>query len=264
MTMGKTIVITSGKGGVGKTTCAANLAGALAILHNSVVVVDADIGLRNLDVVLGLENRITYNLVDITSGKCRIKQAVINDERIRNLSIIPASQTMDKTAVTPEQMKELTAQLEDMYDYVLIDCPAGIEHGFKNAVAGAGEAIVVTTPQVSSVRDADKILSLLEKQPLSQISLIINRAREDMMRKGEMISIEDMLDILPVNLIGVIPEDKNIVITANMGAPVVLNASLPSSAAYFDTARRIMGENIPFDGSNRKKTFFKRLAEFYR
>ena len=258
--MGRTIVVTSGKGGVGKTTITANIASALAMLNYSVVAIDADIGLRNLDVVMGLENEIKYNLVDVTEKKCRIKQALIRDKRAEDLYIIASSQSKDKTSVSPFEMEELTAELSSVFDFTVIDCPAGIEHGFKNAIAGAKEAIVVVTPQVSSVRDADKILSLLAKEPINEVSLIINRTRADMMKKGEMMSIEDILDILPAKLLGVIPEDKNVVISSNNGEPLVFTQSHTKSA-YFNIAKRLTGQAIPLLEMNKKQSLFKRFAK---
>lgn len=257
--MGRTIVITSGKGGVGKTTCVANIATALALLGHSVVAIDADIGLRNLDVVMGMEEMINYNLVDLIQNKCRIKQALIADKRVDNLYVIASSQTKDKTSVTPGEMRELSKELRDIFEFTIIDCPAGIEHGFKNAIAGADEAIVVVTPQVSSVRDADKILSLLDQEPFEEVSLLINRARADMMKKGEMMSIRDMLDILPAKLIGVVPEDKNVVITSNMGEPLVL-FECPTKKAYMNIAKRLTGQEVPLMEISKKNPLARIFA----
>lgn len=258
--MGRTIVVTSGKGGVGKTTITANIASALAMLKYSVVAIDADIGLRNLDVVMGLENDIVYNLVDVTEKKCRVKQALIKDKRADDLYIIASSQNKDKTSVTPYEMEELTADLRQIFDFTVIDCPAGIEHGFKNAIAGAKEAIVVVTPQVSSVRDADKILNLLDKEPVEEVSLVINRTRADMMKKGEMMSIEDIMDILPAKLLGVVPEDKNVVISTNIGEPLVFTQNQAKSA-YFNIAKRLTGQQVPLLGTDKKQSLLKRLAK---
>ena len=209
--MSEVIVITSGKGGVGKTTTAANIGIGLAKLDKKVVLVDTDIGLRNLDVVIGLENRIVYNLVDVIEGNCRLKQALIRDKRYENLYLLPSAQTRDKTCITPEQMKKLCEDLEEEFEYILLDCPAGIEQGFKNAVAGARKAIVVTTPEVSAIRDADRIIGLLEANDLrDSISLIINRVRVDMVKRGEMMSVDDVVDILAVDLLGVIPDDEQV------------------------------------------------------
>ncbi|WP_276902198.1 septum site-determining protein MinD, partial [Blautia hydrogenotrophica] len=206
--MSEVIVITSGKGGVGKTTTVANIGMGLAMLDKKVVVVDTDIGLRNLDVVMGLENRIVYNLVDVVNGNCRMKQALIKDKRNPNLFLLPSAQTKDKSAVSPEQMIKLTDALREEFDYVLLDCPAGIEQGFKNAIAGADHALVVTTPEVSAIRDADRIIGLLEASELRNIHLIINRLRPDMIRRGDMMSVDDVVDILAVNLIGTVPDDE--------------------------------------------------------
>ena len=206
--MSEVIVITSGKGGVGKTTTAANIGIGLAQLGKKVVMVDTDIGLRNLDVVLGLENRIVYNLVDVVEGNCRMKQALIRDKRYEQLYLLPSAQTRDKTSVTPEQMKKLCEELKQSFDFILLDCPAGIEQGFANAVAGANKAIVVTTPEVSAIRDADRIIGLLEAQDLRDIALIINRIRPDMVKRGEMMSVDDVQEILAVPLLGILPDDE--------------------------------------------------------
>ncbi|SES74809.1 septum site-determining protein MinD [Natronincola peptidivorans] len=244
--MGEAIVITSGKGGVGKTTTTANLGTGLSQLGYKVAVVDADIGLRNLDVVMGLENRIVYDLVDVVEGVCRLKQALIKDKRYEGLFLLPAAQTKDKNSVTPEQMRKLTNDLKEMFDYVLLDCPAGIEQGFKNAIAGAEKAIVVTTPEISAVRDADRIIGLLEASELRDPLLIVNRIRIDMVRKGDMMNIEDMIDILAIDLLGVVPDDEAIVISTNKGEPVVTENNSLAGQAYRNIAKRITGENVPF------------------
>ena len=215
--MSEVIVITSGKGGVGKTTTSANIGTGLAILGKRTVLIDTDIGLRNLDVVMGLENRIVYNLVDVVEGNCRMKQALIRDKRYPNLYLLPSAQTRDKTAVSPEQMRKLTDDLRDEFDYILLDCPAGIERGFQNAIAGADRALVVTTPEVSAIRDADRIIGLLEAADMGMIDLIVNRIRMDMVRRGDMMSMDDVMDILAVNVIGVVPDDESIVISTNQG-----------------------------------------------
>ena len=213
--MSEVIVITSGKGGVGKTTTSANVGTGLAILGKKTVLIDTDIGLRNLDVVMGLENRIVYNLVDVVEGNCRMKQALIRDKRYPNLYLLPSAQTRDKTAVSPEQMKKLVDDLRDEFEYILLDCPAGIERGFQNAIAGADRALVVTTPEVSAIRDADRIIGLLEADEMGAIDLIVNRIRMDMVKRGDMMSMDDVMDILAVNVIGVIPDDESIVISTN-------------------------------------------------
>ncbi len=242
--MGEVIVITSGKGGVGKTTATANIGTALAALGHKVVLVDTDIGLRNLDVVLGLENRIVYDIVDVTHGHCRLKQALIKDKRFEGLHLLPAAQTKDKTAVTPDQMRDLCKELKKEFDYVIIDCPAGIEQGFKNAIAGADRAIVVTTPEVSAVRDADRIIGLLEAAELRDPKLIVNRIRPLMVKKGDMMSMEDIIDILAIDLLGVVPEDEMIVVTTNKGEPAVLDDHSKAGQAYRNIARRTAGDDI--------------------
>lgn len=244
--MGEVIVITSGKGGVGKTTTSANLGAALASLGKSVVLIDADIGLRNLDVVMGLENRIVYHLVDVVEGYCRLSQALIKDKRFDNLCLLPAAQTKDKTAVTPEQMRQLCKDLRADYDFVLIDSPAGIEQGFKNAIAGADRALIVATPEVSSVRDADRIIGLLEAESMPSPKLIINRIRPAMVRRGDMMGISDILDILAIELLGVVPDDESIVVSTNRGEPAALAATSRAGQAYRNIGRRLLGEDVPF------------------
>ncbi|MCG8515601.1 MAG: septum site-determining protein MinD [Halanaerobiales bacterium] len=243
---GKVIVITSGKGGVGKTTTTANIGTALALMDKRVCLIDADIGLRNLDVVMGLENRIVYDIVDVVEGNCRLEQALIRDKRNSSLFLLPAAQTRDKTAVTPYQMQELTESLKEEMDYVLVDSPAGIEQGFKNAISGAERAIIVTTPEVSAIRDADRIIGLLETEGLKNPEVIINRIRQNMVDKGDMMGIDDMIEILAINLLGVVPEDENIVISTNRGEPIVLKADKSRAGlAFQNIARRIDGEELP-------------------
>ncbi len=256
--MGEVIVITSGKGGVGKTTTSANVGTGLAKLDKKVVLIDTDIGLRNLDVVMGLENRIVYNLVDVVEGNCRIKQALIKDKRYPNLYLLPSAQTRDKSSVTPEQMKKLTEQLKEEFDYIILDCPAGIEQGFQNAIAGADRALVVTTPEVSAVRDADRIIGLLEANEMSQTHLVINRLRMDMVKRGDMMSAEDVVEILAVDLIGVVPDDENIVVATNQGEPLVGNDTL-AGQAYMNICKRVVGEEVPYLDLNAKKNIFKRI-----
>lgn len=256
--MSDIIVVTSGKGGVGKTTTAANLGIGLANLQKKVVMVDTDIGLRNLDVVLGLENRIVYNLVDVIEGRCRLKQALIRDKRQKELYLLPSAQTRDKTAVTPEQMRKLCEELKTQFDYVLLDCPAGIEQGFFNAIAGADRAVVVTTPEVSSIRDADRIIGILESSGLTDVFLIINRIRPDMVRRGEMMSVEDVEEILAVPLIGVIPDDEQVVVATNQGEPVTGAGSL-AGRAYQNISRRILGEEVPYLDLTAKRGLFRRI-----
>lgn len=256
--MGEVIVVTSGKGGVGKTTTTANVGTGLAKLDKKVVLIDTDIGLRNLDVVMGLENRIVYNLVDVIEGNCRIKQALIKDKRYPNLYLLPSAQTRDKTSVTPEQMKLLAEQLKEEFDYILMDCPAGIEQGFKNAIAGADRALVVTTPEVSAVRDADRIIGLLEANEMKHTQLIVNRLRVDLVKRGDMMSSDDVVDILAVDIIGVVPDDENIVISTNQGEPLVGSDTM-AGKAYMNISRRITGEDVPFMDLNTKKGFFRKL-----
>ena len=236
----------------------ANLGTGLAAMGKRVAVVDTDIGLRNLDVVMGLENRIVYNLVDVINGSCRLKQALIRDRRHSELYLLPSAQTKDKTAVSPEQMIKLTDDLREEFDYVLLDCPAGIEQGYKTAVAGPDRAQVVTTPDVYAIRDADRIIGLLEHAEIDEIDLIVNRIRADMVRRGDMMSLSDVTDILAVNIIGAVPDDENIVISTNQGEPLV---GLGSTAgqAYLDICRRILGESIPMTNPGETETFFARL-----
>ncbi|MDK2918030.1 MAG: septum site-determining protein MinD [Candidatus Petromonas sp.] len=261
--MGEVLVITSGKGGVGKTTTTANIGSSLAMLGKKVVVIDADIGLRNLDVVLGLENRIVYDIVDVVEGVCRLKQALIRDKRFEGLYLLPAAQTKEKTAISPEQMQKLCNELKEMYDYVLVDCPAGIEQGFKNAIAGANKAIVVTTPEISAVRDADRIIGLLEASELRNPSLIINRIRIDMVKKGDMMNIEDMTDILAIDLLGIVPDDEYIVISTNKGEPAVKDDASMAGRAFRNIARRIIGEDVPFMELDINEGFMARLAKLF-
>ncbi|WAA11582.1 septum site-determining protein MinD [Fervidibacillus halotolerans] len=244
--MGEAIVITSGKGGVGKTTSSANIGTALALQGKKVCLVDTDIGLRNLDVVLGLENRIIYDLVDVAKGQCKLQQALVKDKRFEDqLYLLPAAQSSDKSAVTEEQMKKIVSELKQTFDFIIIDCPAGIEQGFQNAVAGADKAIVVTTPEVSAVRDADRIIGLLEKKPIEPPKLIINRIRTNMVKKGDMLDIDEVTNILAIELIGIIADDEEVIKASNSGEPIVLNPNSKASIAYRNIARRILGESVP-------------------
>ena len=242
--MSEVIVITSGKGGVGKTTTTANIGAALALSGKKVVMIDTDIGLRNLDVIMGVENRIVYDLVDVTENKCPYPKALVRDKRFENLFLMPAAQSRDKSAVTTTQMKHLVKQMEESFDYILIDCPAGIEQGFENAVAAAKKAIVVAMPEVSSVRDADRIIGLLEKHDIKEIKLVINKLRPKMVKSGSMLSIEDMLDILAIDLLGVVPDDENIIVAANKGEYVASMDKSQAGQAYRNIARRLGGEEI--------------------
>lgn len=259
--MGEVIVVTSGKGGVGKTTTTANLGTGFALMGKKVVLVDTDIGLRNLDVVMGLENRIVYDLVDVTDGNCRLKQALIRDKRFENLYLLPAAQTRDKNAVTPEQMKQLCQDLVQDFDYVVIDCPAGIEQGFKNAIAGADRAIIVTTPEVSAVRDADRIIGLLESEGKSNPKLLVNRIRPQMVKKGDMMNIDDIIEILAIDLLGIIPEDEYIVVSTNRGEPAIVNPASLASTAYKNIVRRLMGENVPLMTIEQHDGFLGRIRK---
>lgn len=261
--MGEVIVITSGKGGVGKTTTTANVGTGLAMLGKKVVLIDTDIGLRNLDVVMGLENRIVYNLVDVVENNCRIKQALIKDKRYPNLYLLPSAQTKDKTAVTPEQMKKLADDLKEEFDYILMDCPAGIEQGFKNAIAGADRALVVTTPEVSAVRDADRIIGLLEANEIGSTHLVVNRLRTDMVKEGNMMSSEDVVEILAVDLIGVVPDDENIVISTNQGEPLV-DKDCQAGQAYMNICHRILGEEVPYLNLEATNGLFQKLKAIFK
>ena len=241
----RVIVITSGKGGVGKTTTTANIGAALADKGHKVLLIDTDIGLRNLDVVMGLENRIVYDLIDVIEGRCRVSQALIKDKRCPNLVLLPAAQIRDKNDVNTDQMKELIFSLKESFDYILIDCPAGIEQGFKNAIAAADEAIVVTTPEVSATRDADRIIGLLEAAGIKNPRLVINRLRIDMVKDKNMLSVEDILDILAVKLLGVVPDDENVVISTNKGEPLVYKGDSLAAKAFKNIASRIEGVEVP-------------------
>ncbi len=260
---GKIIVVTSGKGGVGKTTTVANLGTVLAKDKHSVVMIDADIGLRNLDVVMGLENRIVYNLVDIVEGKCRKEQAMIRDRKLGNLFIIPAAQTREKDAVKPEEMVTLCNELAEEFDYVIIDCPAGIERGFKMAVAGAKTAIVVTTPEVSAIRDADRVIGLLEANLLKDVHLIVNRLNHKMVKRGDMMSTGDIVSLLSIPLLGVVPESEEVVISTNRGTPLVHEKNSRAGQAFRKIARRLNGENIPFD-DDQEDGLLGRMKRFFR
>lgn len=243
--MSEVIVITSGKGGVGKTTTTANLGTALSFENKKTVVVDADIGLRNLDVVMGLENRIVYDIVDVVEGTCRLKQALIKDKRFDNLYLLPAAQTRDKNSLSIDQMKDLCDKLRESFDFIIIDCPAGIEQGFKNAIAGADRAIVVTNPEISAVRDADRIIGLLEANEVKDIRLVINRIRNEMVKRGDMMDKQDIVEILAIDLIGLVPDDESIIVSTNKGEPAILDNRSNAGQAYKNIAKRILGEDIP-------------------
>jgi len=245
--MSRIIVTTSGKGGVGKTTVTANLGMALARLGHKVALVDADFGLRNLDLLLGLENRVVYTAVEVVAGECRLEQALVKDKREPKLALLPAAQNRNKEAVSPEQMKQLVSALIDTYDYIVIDSPAGIEMGFKNAIAAAQEALIVTTPEIAAVRDADRVIGLLEAQGVKRIQLIVNRLRPAMVQVNDMMSVQDVQEILAIPLIGIVPEDERVIVSTNRGEPLVL-AENPSLAgtAFDNIARRLEGEKVEF------------------
>lgn len=258
------ITVTSGKGGVGKTTVSANLAAALAMMGKKVVALDADIGLRNLDVVMGLENRIVYDLVDVVEGRCRLRQAMIRDKRFPELYLIPAAQTRDKMAVSPSDMVLVCDQLREEVDYVVVDSPAGIERGFRNAVAPADRVIIVTNPEISAVRDADRIIGLIEAEEKGPGYLVINRLKPAMVARGDMLSVEDVLDILAISLIGVVPEDDAILVSTNRGLPVAMNATNSTSAsqAFRNIAHRLTGQNVPLMDLNKREGFFNRMLDW--
>ncbi len=253
---GRRIVVTSGKGGVGKTTTTANLGAALAKRGMRVVLIDADIGLRNLDLVLGLEKRIVFDLVEVAEGRCQLRQALIKDKRFESLAILPAAQTRDKDAITESQFEAIVAQAAEQADYVLIDCPAGIEGGFRNAVAGAKEAIIVTTPEVSAIRDADRVVGKLNDRKLP-IRLIVNRLRPEMVRSGDMLSVEDVCEILSIELVGIVPDDAEVIDTTNRGEPIVLDPAARLGAIYDKIARRLEGEMVPFTSFDSQGFFGK-------
>lgn len=261
--MSEVIVVTSGKGGVGKTTSTANIGMGLAQMDKRVVMIDTDIGLRNLDVILGLENRIIYNLVDVVEGTCRLKQALIRDKRYPGLFLLPSAQTRDKSSVSPEQMKKLVEQMREDFDYIILDCPAGIEQGFKNAIAAADRALIVTTPEVSAIRDADRIIGLLEANEIRNADLIVNRIRMDMVESGNMMSMDDVVEILAIDLLGAVPDDESVVIATNQGEPCVGDSSL-AGQAYMNICRRVMGEEVPFLDLKIKDGFFGKLKKLFK
>ena len=258
---GRTIVFTSGKGGVGKTTATANIGTGLAMRGHKVVVVDTDIGLRNLDVIMGLENRIVYDLVNVIEGTCKLSQAMIRDKHDYELYLIPAAQTRDKNSIEPEQLRDLCAELEKEFDYVLIDCPAGIEQGFKNATAAAKEAIIVTTPEVAAIRDADRVIGLLESSGLHRPRLIINRISPDMVKRGDMMDQKDVESLLAVEVLGLVPADEHTVVAANRGVPVVHNTKSAAGGAFLRIASRVDGEDIPLMDLEPKTGLFSRFRE---
>jgi septum site-determining protein MinD len=260
---GKAIVITSGKGGVGKTTTTANLGSALALKGKRVVVVDADIGLRNLDVIMGLENRIVFNLVDVVKGVCKLQQALIKSKRSNNLFLLPASQTDDKDVVSPEEIADMIRKLKQEFHFVLIDSPAGIEQGFRNACAGADQAIVVTTPEVAAIRDADRVIGLLAAQGL-ETSLIINRVDREMVKRGDMMSPQDVIEILGVEQIGMVSRDNEVVVSANTGEPVVYNPRAQAGQAFMRIAERLTGGEVPAEDLDLGLSLWARLGRRLR
>ena len=261
---GRVIVITSGKGGVGKTTTNANIGTALARAGNKVVMIDTDLGLRNLDLLLGLENRIVYTIVDVVEERCKLKQALVKDKKNPNLCLLAAAQTRDKTAVTEEQLKDICEKLKKDFDFILVDCPAGIEQGFQNAVAGASEAIVVTTPEMSAVRDADRIIGLLEaKEEIESYKLLINRVRPNLIKSNDMMSVEDVVEILSAELIGIIPEDTGIITSTNKGEPIVNVEEALAGKAYRNVAQRILGEEVPFLDLDEPKGFVAKIKNVF-
>ncbi|GAB4143621.1 MAG: septum site-determining protein MinD [Cyanobacteria bacterium J069] len=245
--MTRIIVVTSGKGGVGKTTTTANLGMALAKRGKRVAVIDADFGLRNLDLLLGLENRIVYTAMEVIAGECRLDQALIKDKRQPNLALLPAAQNRTKDAVNPDQMKQLIEKMQEQFDFILVDSPAGIEMGFQNAIAAAQEALIVTTPEISAVRDADRVVGLLEANDVRKQHLIVNRLRPAMVQEDMMMSVSDVQEILAIPLIGVIPDDERVIVSTNKGEPLVLSQKLSLAGLAFDNvARRLEGETVPF------------------
>ncbi|MCB2202749.1 septum site-determining protein MinD [bacterium] len=258
---GRVVTVTSGKGGVGKTTTTANLGMALASMGNKVVCIDADIGLRNLDVVMGLENRIVYDLVDAVEGRCRVTQAMIRDKRYETLYLIPAAQTRDKNAVSPSDMVRLCDSLREEMDWIIIDSPAGIERGFRNALAPADEILVITNPEVSAVRDADRIIGLVEAEEKGPAKLVINRINPAMVKRGDMLSAEDVVELLAIHLIGIVPEDETVLVSTNHGQPVVLNEKSQAGQAFLNIAKRLNGEDVPWMTLDGKDGFFNRLGK---
>lgn len=259
--MGEAIVITSGKGGVGKTTTSANVGSALALLGKKVCMVDTDLGLRNLDVVMGLENRVIYNIVDVAEGRCLLNQALVKDKRFTELYMLPAAQTTDKSALEPEDVKKIAIDLKADFDYVIIDCPAGIEQGFRNAIAGADQAIVVTTPEIAATRDADRVIGLLENSLLKSPKLIINRIRPNMVKKGEMLDIDEICSILAIDLLGIVPDDEYVIKSANSGEPSVMSDTSRASIAYRNIARRILGDSVPLAPLEEKPGMLSRMKK---
>lgn len=263
--MGVSIVITSGKGGVGKTTTTANIGTALASIGKKVVVVDGDTGLRNLDVLLGLENRIVYTIMDVIEGRCRLKQALIKDKRFQNLCLLPTAQTRDKDDISPQEMLKIIKELKQEFDYVIIDSPAGIEQGFENAVIGADRAIVVVNPEITSVRDADRVIGKLDSKGLEDHAVVVNRLNYQMTKNGDMLDVSDIIETLSIELIGVVPDDRNITISTNKGEPIVLDDGAYAGKAFKNIAHRIIGEEVPFMNLNNEQDgFFTSLKKLFK
>ncbi|HSP46500.1 MAG TPA: septum site-determining protein MinD [Clostridiaceae bacterium] len=263
--MGESIVITSGKGGVGKTTTTANIGTALAQMGKKVVVIDGDTGLRNLDVLMGLENRIVYTLIDYFDGRCKLKQALIKDKRLPNLCLLPTAQTKDKNDISTEQMVSLVKELKEEFEYILIDCPAGIEQGFENSIVAADSAIIVVNPEVTSVRDADRVIGKLDARGIDNHRVVINRLNYDMTESGEMLNIDDILEILSVKLLGVVPDDRSITVSTNKGEPIVLTDGTRAGTAFQNIARRITGEDVPLmDLKPEEESFLSKLSKLFK
>lgn len=260
--MGESIVVTSGKGGVGKSTTTANIGTALALSGKKVVLIDTDIGLRNLDVLMGLENRIVYDIIDVIEKRCELKQALIKDKRLEDLYLLPAAQTKDKSAIAANQLRRLVAELKENYDYVIIDCPAGIEQGFQNAVAGADQAIIVATPEHTSIRDADRVIGLLEKEEIGIPKLVINRYRSQLVKEGSLMDADEVVSVLSIDLLGVIPDDEQVIKAGNTGEPIVWNSSCPAGKAYRNIAKRIQGEMVPLVTLKPEPTLFLRMKRW--
>jgi len=257
------VTVTSGKGGVGKTTATANIGVALASMGQKVTCIDSDIGLRNLDVVLGLENRIVYDLVDVVENQCRVRQAMIRDKRFEELFLIPAAQTRDKNSISPSDMISITNEIKDEMDWILIDSPAGIERGFRNAIAPADEVLVVTNPDVSAVRDADRIIGIIESEEKGPARLIINRLNPSMIKRGDMMNADDILELLAVKLIGIVPEDEGVIVSTNMGKPIVMDPKSKAGQAFRNIARRLNGDDIPLMELSDKANFFDKLSQVF-
>lgn len=261
---GRVIVITSGKGGVGKTTTSANIGTALAKAGQKVVLIDTDIGLRNLDLLLGLENRIVYTIVDVVEERCKLKQALVKDKKNPNLCLLAAAQTRDKSALSQDQLKDICEELKEEHDFIIVDCPAGIEQGFQNAIAGATEAIVVTTPEMSAVRDADRIIGLLEaKEGIESYRLLLNRVRPSLIKSNDMMSVDDVVDILSCQLIGIIPEDTGVITSTNKGEPIVNDEKSLAGQAYQNVAKRILGEEVDFLDLDEPKGVVAKVKKFF-